>query len=54
MDPFGQVFLLDRVREGHQDLVEGLQGTADPGQSQRHRGVSGDFRGNAFPSISAG
>lgn len=26
MDPFVQVFLLDGVREGHQDLVEELQG----------------------------
>ena len=26
MDPFGQVFLLDGVRKGHQDLVEELQG----------------------------
>ena len=26
VDPFGQVFLLDGVRKGHQDLVEELQG----------------------------
>ena len=27
---------------------------ADPGQVQMHCGAAGDFRGNAFPSISAG